>query len=181
MTIPWWWRHTCEYLTLLSPYLLIFHPLRQGFQADLCIPKQLAPRPWPALCLASLITLWKQLALNLLHSSAISTARWKRLWNLPFQISASYFSFDVSCRVFQLYSPLSAHALQAVLSPGLQISEHPKLQRHFCHGVAVTAALIHIAANSNVCQPEQLCQSWTDAERNPTETFWHRSFEAEGC
>lgn len=55
----------------------------------------------------------------------------------------------------------TAPSLQAVLSPGLQISEHPNLQRHFCHGVAVTGALICAAANNDVCQAQWLCQSWT--------------------
>lgn len=55
----------------------------------------------------------------------------------------------------------TAPSLQAVLSPGLRISEHPNLQRHFCHRVAVAGALICTAANNDVCQAQRLCQSWT--------------------
>lgn len=50
------------------------------------------------------------------------------------------------------------------------------LSRGGCH-----CSTIHTAANSNVCQAERLCQSWTDIEKKNTEMFWHRSFEAARC
>lgn len=70
----------------------------------------------------------------------------------------------------------AAPSLQAVLSPGLSLSEHPNLQRHFCHGVSVTGALICTAASNNVCHTQQLCQSWTATEKKSTEIFLQRSF-----
>lgn len=171
MTIYWWWNYACEYLTLLLPQSLYLSSSQAGISG-----RALHSQQTGTMSLACLVPLQVSLPFgNSLLSICFAPMQSVQpdgngfeIYLFKPQLHISPLMFLVGFSSCPCLSRLAAApSLQALLSPGLSLSEHPNLQRHFCHGVSVTGALICTAANKNVCHTQQLCQSWTAAEKNP--------------
>lgn len=172
MTISWQWNYACVYLTLLLPQSPYLSSSQAGISGVSLHSQRIG-----TMSLACLVPLQVSLPFgNSLLSICFAPVQSVQPDGSGFEIYLFKSQLHISPLMFlvrfsscpRLSRLATAPSLQAVLSSGLWLFEHPNLQRHFCHGVAVTGALIHTAANSYLCHAQCLCQSWTISGKKPT-------------